>query len=226
MPEPARSLRDVLAAGLKEARQRQGLRQEDAASRAQRVGLTSWIRGTVAQAEVGARKFAIEEVLLLALAYETTLADLIAGNDADLVELSPEARLPVGTVRALLSGQSPRELPGVSRDGGEAMETGRFPRPLAEAGRFGIGERDLLARPVGATGEADRHAARKLGVSPEIVAETARRLWGRSLSEERDHRLTGHGSDLTARSKQAQRGHITRELLTELERELGGHDGP
>src|SRR3954447_6157816 len=108
MPKPTRSLRDALAAGLKEARQRQGLRQEDAAARAQSVGLTSWIRGTIAQAEVGSRRFALEEVLLLALAYETSLADLIAGNETDLVELTPEARLPVGTLRALLSSQPPR----------------------------------------------------------------------------------------------------------------------
>jgi hypothetical protein len=220
MPADATPLRDVLAAGLKLARQRQGLRQEDAAMRAQGVGLTSWIRGTVAQAEVGARRFALEEVLLLALAYETSLADLIAGDDADLVELAPEARMPVGTLRALLSGQSPRELPTGGPDGAEASATSRFPRPLAGAGRFGIGERDLLARPAGATGEADRHAARKLGLSPEIVTRTAGRLWGRSLSEERDHRLANHSPGLSARSQQAQRGHITRDLMTELEREL------
>jgi transcriptional regulator with XRE-family HTH domain len=224
MPEPVRSLRDVLAAGLKEARQRQGLRQEDAAARVQGVGLASWIRGTVAQAEVGARKFSIEEVLLLALAYETSLAGLIAGNDADVVELTPDVRLPVGTVRALLSGQSPGELPTVSRNSGEATGTGRFPCPLAGANRFGIGERGLLARSAGATSEADRHAARKLGVAPDVVAETAQRLWGRSLSEERDYRLVDTSPDLSARRKQALRGHVTRQLLTELERELGGHD--
>jgi hypothetical protein len=218
-------LRNVLAAGLKEARVRQGLRQEDAAARAQGVGLASWIRGTVAQAEVGARKFGLEEVLLLALAYETRLADLIAGDDTDLVELTPEAAMPVGMLRALLSGQSPSELPTGGPVGGEAADTRRFPRPLAGAGRFGIRDRDLLARPAGATSEADRHAARKLGVSQEVVAEAAQRLWGRSLGEERDHRLIERSPDLAARSKQARRGHITRDLLTELERELGQSGG-
>src|SRR5205823_6116115 len=92
MPASARPLREVLAAGMKEARHRLGLRQEDAAARVRGYGLSTWIRGTVAQAEVGARRFALEEVLLLSLAYETSLAELIAGDDDELVELTPQAR--------------------------------------------------------------------------------------------------------------------------------------
>src|SRR5437773_10123087 len=102
MPARARPLRRVLAVGIKDARQRLGLRQEDAAARARSYGLSTWIRGTVAQAEVGARRFGLEEVLLLALAYETSLADLIAGADDELVELTPQSRLSVGALKAVL----------------------------------------------------------------------------------------------------------------------------
>jgi hypothetical protein len=46
------------------------------------------------------------------------------------------------------------------------------------------------------------------------------RRWGRTLAEERDHRLSEQGRDTTPRSRQALRGHITRDLMTELEDEL------
>jgi len=218
MPPAARPLRTVLAAGLKEARLRQGLRQEDAASRARAYGLSTWIRGTVAQAEVGGRRLALEEVLLLAMAYETSLADLIGGNETDLVELTPQALVPVGTVRALVSGQPVHSTDGPAQPTA-GRRSGRFPEVLGP-GRFGLGDRTALARPAGTASDAERHAARKLASTPEAVADAADRLWGRSLDDERDHRLSERATKLSARSAQAQRGHITRDLLTELAREL------
>ena len=228
MPATVRPLREVLAAGAKEARPRLGLRQEDAAARARAQGLSTWIRGTVAQAEVGARRFALEEVLLLALAYETGLAELIAGNEDDLVELTPDARLSVGALRALLSGTPVSELPAEALDapaghGTPVRRSGRFPDVLADAKRFGIGDRSMLEHALGEVGDAERHAARKLGATPERVNLAAMRLWGRTLSEERDHRLSERASGVPARRLQALRGHITRDLLTELEVELGEH---
>jgi hypothetical protein len=231
MPDDARPLRDVLAVGLKDARLRLGLRQEDAAGRAKWYGLSSWIRGTVAQAEVGARRLPLEKVLLLALAYETSLVDLMAGNDDELVELTPEARLSVGTIKALLSGDraAVQGLPADAIDvpasrGTPPDRSGRFPDVLAEAERFGITDRSLLERSSGDIGDTERHAARKLGTTPERINLAALRRWGRTLTAERDHRLSEHGSDLSARRRQALRGHITRELLTELARELAEED--
>ena len=231
MPVAGRPLREVLATGVKEARQRQGLRQEDAATQARAYGLSSWIRGTVAQAEVGARRFALEEVLLLALAYETNLAELIAGDEREIVELTPDARLSVGALRALLSGDRERlrDLPVEAVDvparrGRPPRRSGRFPDVLAEAGRFGIGDRSLLARAAREIGDAERHSARKLGTTPEQINLAALRLWGRTLAEERDHRLSERSASLSARSRQALRGHITRDLMTELEAELGNQE--
>jgi hypothetical protein len=232
MPANVRPLREVLAAGVKEARQRLGLRQEDAAARARAYGLSSWIRGTVAQAEVGARRFALEELLLLAMAYETKLADLIAGDENDLVELTPDARLSVGTLRAMLSGKraAPGESPGQAVDvpasrGTPPRRSDRFPDVLAEAKRFGIGDRSLLDRAMDEIGEAERHVARKLGTTPERINLAAVRLWGRTMAEERDHRLSDLAADLPARRRQALRGHITRDLMTELEAALRDSTG-
>lgn len=227
MPASARPLREVLAAGVKEARQRLGLRQEDAAARARAYGLSTWIRGTVAQAEVGARRFAFEEVLLLALAYETSLAELIVGNEHDLVELTPDARGSVGALRALLSGDraaveemSAEAVDVPARRGTPVRRSGRFPDVLAEAERFGIADRSLLERAFDDVGDAERHAARKLHTTPERINLAAMHLWGQTLAGERDRRLDELAADAPPRRRQALRGHITRELMTELEDEL------
>src|SRR6266516_2422071 len=227
MPDSVRSLREVLAAGVKEARLRLNLRQEDVATRARGCGLSTWIRGTVAQAEVGARRFALEEVLLLALAYETSLAELIAGDENDLVELNLEARLSVGALRTLLSGNrtavhelSAEAVDVPARRGFPPRRSGRFPDVLAEAQRFGIGDRSMLQHARGEVGDAERHAARKLGTTPERVNLAAMLRWGRTLAEERDHRLSAETADVPARRRQALRGHITRDLMAELEDEL------
>ncbi len=190
----ATPLREVLAAGLKRTRTDLGLRQEDAAARIQAQGLRSWIRGTVAQAEVGARRLTFEEVLLLSMAYETTPAALIAGADDDLVELAPRAQVSVAALRALLSGRAVAAA-------GTATSA-----PMHE----GIGD-------------AERHVARRLGTTPERVNEMALALWGHSLSEERDQRLEDRPPDLpelSARRLQALRGHVTRDLIAELQPEL------
>jgi hypothetical protein len=224
MPASARPLREVLAIGMKEARQQLGLRQEDAAARARAFGLSAWIRGTVAQAEVGARRFGLEEVLLLTLAYETSLADLIAGDDDELVELTPQARLSVGALRAMLRGDqaavqrlSTEAVDIPARRGAPATSrSGRFPDVLAEAQRFGMGDRSLLEHALDEVSDAERYAARKLGTTPERLNVAAMQRWGRTLAGERDHRLSEQAGDVSPRSRQALRGHITRDLMAEL----------
>lgn len=71
----------------------------------------------------------------------------------------------------------------------------------------------------------DRRMARRLGVTPGILAETADELFGRPLIEERDARLYERLGGLeaewsgTAPTTEAQSralGHVTRDLLAEL----------
>ena len=66
-------------------------------------------------------------------------------------------------------------------------------------------------------GDADRKAARRLGVPLIEVAIFSKDLWGRPLSAERDARVVGRlGEFPSKRSLQAHRGHVTRELSGEL----------
>ena len=60
--------------------------------------------------------------------------------------------------------------------------------------------------------------ARKLGVSPELVAETAYRLWSCSMSENRDRLVAERAApDSDEASKRATSGRITRVLMSEVE---------
>jgi hypothetical protein len=193
--------------------------------------LSTWIRGTVAQAEVGARRFGLEEVLLLALAYETSLAELIAGDDDEMVELTPQARIPVSALRAMLRGQA--DARSLSTEAGDTparrgparmSRSERFPDVLAEAERFGMGDRSMLERALNEVSDTERHVARKLGTTPEQLNLAAIQRWGCTLAEEREQRLHEQIGDVPPRRRQALRGHVTRELMTELEAELRCQD--
>ena len=70
-----------------------------------------------------------------------------------------------------------------------------------------------------AAGEAERKVARKFRTSPTAVAIAAREKWQRSLTAERDARISKIDTD-NPRHRQAIRGHITRQLIDELAEEL------
>lgn len=61
--------------------------------------------------------------------------------------------------------------------------------------------------------EATVKAAQRLDVDPVEVDALARRLWGRTLTEERDAQL---GAATRSRADQARRGHVTRALIEQL----------
>jgi hypothetical protein len=66
-------------------------------------------------------------------------------------------------------------------------------------------------------GEPEVRAARSLGIEPEFLFELSIIRWGRSLTSERDRRtIERAGPNASARTTQAVRGHVTRELLDEL----------
>lgn len=68
-----------------------------------------------------------------------------------------------------------------------------------------------------ASGEAEVKAARKLGVSPFVVSLLAHRLWGQSFTDHRDKVVNDRAEPSTdRRSIQARRGHVTRQLLSDL----------
>jgi hypothetical protein len=70
---------------------------------------------------------------------------------------------------------------------------------------------------VRSVGDAERRASRTLGVPVDELAVIAWRLWGHGLAAERDEQVErALPAGVLARTVQAMRGHVTRQLLDEL----------
>src|ERR1700761_7618124 len=93
----------LIGSGIRAARERKGWRQEDAAAQFRFYGLTSWRRSTVADVEAGRRRPSIGDLLLVALALDVTLADLIPEDVDERIDLGDGASIGAAEVRALLS---------------------------------------------------------------------------------------------------------------------------
>jgi transcriptional regulator with XRE-family HTH domain len=187
MAESAEPLGKYLGRQLRRVREERGVRQEDVAAQLRELGLT-WDRTTVASFEIGRRALRLEEVVLCCAAYNVSLAEIIKSE--------PEAWLQVGSrrisaplVAKILSSESPVTLP-----------------PAGAA----------LALPSPPT-EAERRAARHLGVSPFQLVIASEDLWDRRLDAERDRRTKKSQSEGEVR---ALRGHVTRQLIEELDAAL------
>lgn len=234
---------------LRRAREARGLRQDDIAAAARRWGLR-WSRSAVAAIEAGQRDLTLHEFLLLPwIAANQAPEAVMRGDDqsislADLmmppeffsewVTLTPRVTVSTFLVRAVLAGAAGsagaevQELFHVAPSSG--FGSGRaHRRSLATMGEneavrafWPDAERaDLEAANRDKLGEAEQKAAKRLQTFPLAVAAVSRMVWGRSLTEERDRRLTeAAAGSLTPRSLQALRGHMSRVLLKEL-RELG-----
>lgn len=198
-------LPEVVGARVRVLREATGRSQDDLAHAAQRAGL-DWTRASVASLETGRRGLSAEELLLLPLAF--VFLDGEGHTLAELLEDAPEtivrpngAQAGTGFLRRML-------------DGGNYAEAGVFERELA-AGSGRPDDEQMISYM--AAREAERHVADALGTDAETVAETAYRLWGRGLTEERERRLGERADeDASPRSLQAIRGHVTRELIEEL----------
>ncbi len=226
MADRPRSLRQLFAAGAARVRRERGLDEEGAAELLRQHGLTVWQSGTVSQVEAGVRPLAVEELLLLCAAYRVSLVEL-AGPDPEPVELAAAARLPAAAVRAVLAdgGEVLRALPVDALDvpATRAPPAGTPPPPDAlvhAARRFGVRGPAEVGRALAAIGDAERNAARRLGVSPERLVLAAVGRWGRTLTAERDARIELRRAGTEPERHITLRGVVTRELLAELERDL------
>ena len=236
------TLQQAIGRRLRELRHDLGLRQDTVAQGARDVGLL-WRQATVAAIEHGQRAVALEEFVLLPLAlwhaseratgigYWVALADLLP--DDDWVELTERTSAHTGALRDLLTGRRPDsqqpfdgeiDTPSSERiaDPARAMQArGRLARLWP-----GASWRELDRALAAAAGEAERKAARKLGVPPQVVSVAAYARWGRSLTEERDRRVAAQTvapqttGGIKPRTLQALRGHVTRALLDELARSI------
>jgi transcriptional regulator with XRE-family HTH domain len=220
----ARSLRAVLAAGAARVRAERGLSEEQAAELLRSYGLVTWQTGTLTQVEAGVRPLAVEELLLLCAAYRISVAEL-AGSDPDEVELAAGALLPAPAVRALLAdgGEELRALPGDALDVPATRPVSAVPTPDAlvdAAARLGVRGQVEVGRALAAIGEAERNAARRLGVSPERLVLAAVGRWGKPFSAERDARIALRRATTEPDRHITLRGLVTREMLAELEDHL------
>ncbi|MCT7353624.1 hypothetical protein N4P33_15790 [Streptomyces sp. 15-116A] len=198
--------------------------REDIARKARLFGLP-WHRPTVGQIEQGKRGVSAPELLLLPLIYSTPLRDLLPGP-GETTWLTDEIAVEGRELRRLLDeGYNPGETPapgpwhyaGIVR---KARQVRQVLRGRYEELPWGA-ESAYVASP----DEAETKAAKRLDTTPEYVAYTARELWGRGLTEERDARLAERPDPpTTPRALQAARGHITRALLDELAPAIREHE--
>lgn len=190
------TLSQVIGLNVRRIRSAAGVTQDALAVACVRVGL-AWTAIRVAQCERGDTSPNLATLLLLTAALDTvtparqrvTLADLVASDGS--VSLAPGVVAPTATIAAVIRG-----------GGGTALAD--YSPPFTTAG----GSAAELTAAEGWT-RADAKVAAELGLPRDIVTKVAARLWGRSLSAERDARADN------ARTK----GLVTKELTAALREE-------
>lgn len=185
----------VVGTNVRSAREAAGLSQDELASRLQSFGL-DWSRNFVANLESRHREPTVSEFLLLAAALNLRPAELL------------------GVPKEL-------QVPGPSSTTGEegraSIWRAEIPADLLPGLLYGRGYKHLTVwDPEMKPTEAERAAARHLGLAVAEVQDFAFRLWGRRLDHERDERA-GHPTGSGAHMKKA---HVTRKLQDELRAEV------
>jgi transcriptional regulator with XRE-family HTH domain len=223
----------LIGLGIRAWREENKLRQEDAAQVFNANGLTTWTRGTVAQLEAGTRRPPLGDLLLICLAVDRSLAELVPADAPEMIDFGADVHMKASAVKALLSGARPGDLPDddittpLPHEMADAVEL--YSRWLDEARRrmeddmATQAEVRLLLGPAGTDTvfwqtfrrpvEAEERAAERLGVPAPYVKAAAHALWSHDFEAERDARA---GNDTAAGRLQARRGHATRAMLTEL----------
>lgn len=238
----------ALGERLRELREVQQKRQGDMAAAARKCGLR-WTQATVAAVETGRRRLSIEELLLLPfILFEAKihkpknqerplleLADIFPKEG--MVPLTTKTRVHAEALQEILQGKfgegwlghydtphlrqirakisiTPEKIRRL-RD-----ELEKIFQILPEANR---NHRLLEEIEKEVEGEAEQKVARKFKVPPLAVGLAARKVWGHSLTVERDRRIAKQGTNETSlRSLQATRGHVTRALLTKIRPLIAG----
>lgn len=219
MGEQVLSLQQVVGENVKRVRGERHMLQEEVASAARNAGL-KWTGVTLTQIENGNRSISAEELLLLAVILDEPLAELLHYPDAD-VELSETMLLPSSVLRAIVSSETRvselqvvdeslqwRPIPNLEWELDERVLEGMWRAHLFPSLLTYLRVRD------GSRGEAERKAGMQMSGTAAEMAAIALRLFGRSLTDERDVRA----KEAVKEGKQlrAVRGHITRALLEEM----------
>ncbi len=187
-------------------RSTKGWRQDDLAASAIGAGLAGWTRATVANVENGSRLLDLGEAIALAVALDVHVVDLIPEYQGTEVRAIRYAQGGYAGAENLRWGLSAGAL-------GEPFATRRDPDGVVGAGRLLFEAEDV-----------NRKAAMSLGIDVDELRRLTDHVWLLSLAQMREIRLVEHEASaakpLTARSRQAVRGHISRKLIEELRAEL------
>lgn len=196
--------------------------QEEVAAAARNAGL-KWTGVTVTQIESGNRSISAEELVLLAIILDEPLRELVHYPDAD-VALTETMLLPSFVMAALIGSDRP---PSQLHELDESLRWQPTPAlewDLDERVLEGIWRAHLFPSLLsylrvrqGSRGEAERKAAMQMKGTPSEMAGIALRLFGRSLTEERD--IRSEAAVAEGKQLRAVRGHTTRALLEEIRRE-------
>ncbi|MFF2632907.1 helix-turn-helix domain-containing protein [Microbacterium sp. NPDC058021] len=208
----------AVGVAVRKAREELGLSQDQLARKARAYGL-AWTTSRVSELERGERRITLPVLLCVAAAlsneregYRVSVSDLAGHAD---IPITDRWSISVGDLSSFISGDFANldmasTLPNDSR----FASTDR-PHGVAQASVHRLG----FPAPAPPTADntstlAERRAARRLGVEASVVNDWAQQIWGQTLDEEAAKRAT-------TGSPQA-RGHITRQLILELERHLDG----
>lgn len=193
----------LLASNLRGLRVKRGWTQVELASNAREFGL-AWTADTVVAIESGRRVLNAGEVLLAPALFGVgfeTLADHPGDQEIDV----DGCIFPAVVFRSLVAGGP---IGGLNKLR-EVMVT-----------------RDRVVNRE-ASNEAEKKAARSLGISAVDLVFLAHDLWNRGLTDERDARVTAEAGsvEVSKAKRQALRGHITRGLLAELRQSIEASKG-
>jgi transcriptional regulator with XRE-family HTH domain len=249
---PATPFWTFIGTRLRTLREQYGARQDEVATAARQWGL-QWTRATVAAIEIGRRQLSVQEFLLLPYVLKESqpitvtaaeheefymeLADFFSDDGDGWIELTRETSALPQTLRDILQGHAWDSLffidtPRYRQE--QAFRAGAMamaPRWLAEqkaiweqvwpGARLSISEQNRIL--IESERDTEQKAAYKLRVPAFAIAVASRKLWGCSLTDERDRCVAEQTtSEATPRTVQAIRGHVTRSLLTEIEPLVAG----
>ncbi|WP_394614552.1 hypothetical protein JNUCC0626_32355 [Lentzea sp. JNUCC 0626] len=151
----------------------------------------------------------IADAILLAHAFNVEMAEFFAGTGP--VEISENVVLSRHAIRDLLRGTTAQGGSASWNPQTQHAELLRIADIRAKGDAIAAAEHRLV--------DADHALAQRLKVSPQVVVSLALQLWGNTLTEQRDARVSQLG-DMDRGVRHARRGHITRELSSQIEAEL------
>jgi len=188
--EGALTLAQVVGQNVRRLREQLGWSQEEAAIQLQAQG-TTWTKALLASLESGRREgIELGGLLQLAWAFDVPLAEFFDGGDD--IRINDHMLTDAGAVRMAVSGEP-------------------FAAQLSEEAQDQMTTNQLMG--------ADAALARRLAIDTDTVIATARELWGRTLTEQRDSELAER-EIVNELSLPIYRGHITKRLSKELEKAL------